>query len=84
MGGSLRSYSRATLDGGKDNRGLTYMGTSANAGSGMVLVRRSGGGWVGYSPRRWGWVGYVPRCPCCWRSPPDLVGCDRRWPSCSI
>ena len=33
------------------------MGTSVKAGSGMVLVRRSGGGWGGYSARRWGWQG---------------------------
>jgi len=33
------------------------MGMSVKAGSGMVLVRRSGGGWGGYSARRWGWQG---------------------------
>jgi len=73
MAGNLRSYSRATLDGWYDRRGLTYMGALANAGSGMVLVLGSGGERGGWSICRWLWARYVPRCLRCWRSPSDLV-----------
>ena len=43
-GGNLSSYSRTILDEVYDRTGLTDMGMSANAGSGTVLVGRSGGG----------------------------------------
>jgi len=60
--GSLRSYSKASLDGLSDRRGLIDMGTSDNAGSGILLMCRSGGGCVDGLRCCWGWARYVARC----------------------
>ena len=82
--GSLRSYSKASLDGLSDRRGLIDMGTSDNAGSGILLMCRSGGGCVDGLRCCWGWAGYLARCSILWCSLSDLVDNDRCWTSHSM